>query len=60
MADARWPGWPFVSTDSRVIPQPVEQRAQQAQRLCECDADIEFDLHEIAANRCAICGEAIA
>jgi hypothetical protein len=49
-----------MSTDSRVTPQPVEQRAQQAQRLCECDADIEFDLHEIAANRCAVCGEAIA
>lgn len=29
MTDARWPGWPFQSSDPRVVPQPAEQQERQ-------------------------------
>lgn len=35
MTDARWPGWPFQSTDPRVVPQPAEQ--QEADEVRECN-----------------------
>lgn len=29
MSDARWPGWPFKSSDERMVPQPSDQQEQQ-------------------------------
>ena len=59
MADARWPGWPFPSTDPRVTPQPIEQH-QQEPKLCGCDDGSPISMQEVFDNRCAICGKAIA
>lgn len=57
MSDARWPGWPFPSTDKRVIPQPSDQ---QEPKLCECDDSKPLTGQEVSDNRCATCGKAIA
>lgn len=53
MTDARWPGWPFPSTDKRVLPQPSDQ---QEPKLCECHGN-GVELEEIADNKCLTCGK---
>ena len=53
MTDARWPGWPFPSTDPRVTPQPVEQHHQKP-KLCMCDA--ELTPRELQSGKCDSCG----
>ena len=50
MTDARWPGWPFPSTDPRVIPQPSDQQepkeppVESGCPVCKGDGDL-----------CAVC-----
>ena len=53
MADIRWPGWPFKSSDERMVPQPSDQ---QEPKLCECSGP-DLSLAEMAAGKCETCGK---
>lgn len=59
MTDARWPGWPFPSTDPRVVPQPADQQEAEidtADHVHHAPSGEDWVVAYVRGDRLCACG----